>query len=319
MPAVDSTKLNLLGTNTSGTFAGYLPPEMSAPIFEEAAKQSVAMQLIPQVPLGPQGKTIPIFTGTPTAEWVAEAGAKPISTGSVGLKTMKSAKLAGIFVVSAEVVRADPGGFMANMRKKLGESFAVAFDNAFFHGGGSGTSASPFSQHLDQTTNSVELGTATTANGGVYRDLVSGLELLVNSGKKLKSFALDSAMEPKLLTAVDTTGRPVFVESTYDATAGPIRSGSLLGRPSRMSDGIRGTGTDLDTLGYGGDFSQAIWGVVGGITYDVTDQATLPIGASGAMVSLWQNNLIAVRAEAEYGYLINDVNAFVKYTENDGA
>lgn len=318
MPAVDNTKLNLLGTNASGTFAGYLPPEQSAPIFEVAAKTSVAMQLIPQVPLGPQGKAIPVFTGTPTAEWVSEAASKPITTGGASMKYMNSHKIAGIFVVSAEVVRADPGGFLGNMRQKLGESFAVAFDNAFFHGVGSGASASPFSQYLDQATNSVELGTATAANGGIYTDLVSGLQLLVNGGKKLKSFALDSAMEPKLLTAVDTTGRPVFVESTYDMTAGPIRSGSLLGRPSRMSDGIRGNGTALDTLGYGGDFSQAVWGVVGGITYDVTDQATLPIGTAGAMVSLWQNNLIAVRAEAEYGYLINDLGAFVKYTENDG-
>lgn len=316
--AVDPTKAQLLGTNTAGTFAGYLPPEMSAPIFEEAVKSSVAMQLIPQVPLGPQGKVIPMFTGTPTAEWVAEAGAKPLTTGSVGLKSMSSHKIAAIFVVSAEVVRADPGGFMGNMRKKLGESFALAFDNAFFHGGGSGSSVSPFSQNLDQTTKSVEIGTATAAQGGVYKDMVNVLSSLVNDGKKLKSWALDTALEPYLLSSLDANGRPFFVEATYTGTAPQVRSGTLLGRPVTMSDGIRGTGTALDTLGYAGDFSQAIWGVVGGITYDVTDQATLPIGTGGAMVSLWQNNLLAVRAEAEYGYLINDINAFAKITENDG-
>lgn len=314
--AVDPALVNLLGTNSSGTFEGYLPPEMAAPIFQEAAKRSVAMQLIPQVPLGPQGKAIPLFTGTPTAEWVSEAGAKPVTTGGASLKHMTSHKLAGIFVVSAEVVRANPGGFMENMREKMGESFGQAFDNAFFHGGGSGSSSSPFGagQNLDATSKVVELGVAAPAAGGVYADLVSGLSLLVNDGKKLRGFALDSAVEPLLLTAVDTTGRPVFVESTYEMTAGPIRNGSLIGRTSRMSDGIKG---DSETLGYGGDFTQAIWGVVGGITFDVTDQATLPIGTDGAMVSLWQNNLLAVRAEAEYGYLINDTEAFVKYVAAD--
>jgi HK97 family phage major capsid protein len=304
-----------LNSNLTTDFpSGYLTPEMSAPIFEQAVKQSVAMQLIPQVPLGPNGKSIPIFTGTPAASWVSEGAAKPISKGSAALKTLTPHKIAGIFVVSAEVVRADPAGFMTNMRQKLGESFALAFDNAVFHG-----TNSPFGagQNLDATTKQVELGTATQAAGGVYADIVAGLKLLVDDGKKLKGFALDTAMEPQLLTAVDTTGRPVFVESTYDMTAGPIRSGSLIGRPSRMADGIRGNGTALDTLAYAGDFSQAVWGVVGGITYDVTDQATLPIGDSNAMVSLWQNNLIAVRAEAEYGFLLNDAASFVKYTEND--
>ena len=317
--AVDSTKLNLLGTNASGQpFAGYLTPEQSAPIFQEALKSSVAMRLVPQVPLGPQGKSIPIFTGAPTAEWVAEAGAKPISTGSVGMKTMSSHKIAGIFVVSAEVVRSNPGSFMENMRAKLGESFGLAFDNAFFHGGGSGSSTSPFSQHLDQTTKVTELGVRTPAQGGVYGDMVNVLKTLTNGGKKLKSWALDTAIEPYLLSSLDANGRPFFVESTYGDTAPQVRSGSLLGRPVAMSDGIAGTGTGR-TIGYAGDFSQAIWGVVGGITYDVTDQATLPIGTGGAMVSLWQNNLLAVRAEAEYGYLINDTAAFAKIVESDGA
>ncbi|WP_458085825.1 phage major capsid protein [Streptomyces malaysiensis] len=312
--AVDPTKAQLLGTNTSGTFAGYLPPEMSAPIFEEATKSSVAMQLIPQVPLGPQGKAIPMFTGTPTAEWVAEAGAKPLVTGGVGIKTMNSHKIAAIFVVSAEVVRADPGGFMGNMRKKLGESFGLAFDRAFFHGQGSGSSTSPFGagNNLDATTKSVELGSATQAQGGIYGDVVNTLKLLVDDGKKLKSWALDTAIEPYLLTSFDANGRPMFVESTYTGTAPTVRGGTLLGRPVSMSDGIKGSTT---TLGYAGDFSQAIWGVVGGITYDVTDQATLPIGDSGSMVSLWQHNMLAVRAEAEYGYLINDLGAFAKIVD----
>lgn len=320
MVAVDPTKLNTLGTNASGQpFAGYLSPEMSAPIFQEALKHSVAMQLVPQVPLGPAGKAIPLFTGTPTAEWVGEAASKPISTGGASLKYMNSHKIAGIFVVSAEVVRSNPGGFMENMRGKLGESFGLAFDNAFFHGGAAGASASPFAagQNLDATTKVVELGTTVPSKGGIYTDFVSGLSLLVadktdGRDRRLRQFAMDTAIEPKLLTAVDTTGRPIFVESTYEMTAGPIRTGSLIGRSAGMADGIKG---DTSVLAYGGDFSQAIWGVVGGITYDVTDQATLPIGTAGAMVSLWQNNLIAVRAEAEYGYLINDVASFVKYTD----
>ena len=312
MAGVDPTKVNLLGTNSTGTFAGYLPPEMSAPIFQEAAKTSVAMRLVPQVPLGPTGKAVPIFTGTPVAEWVAESGTKPLTQGSATLKTFKGSKLAAIFVASAEVVRSNPGGFVENMRSKLAESFALAFDHAFFHGLGSGTSASPFAQNLDQTTKVVELGTATAAQGGTYGDIVAGLSLLVADDKKLKSFALDDAIEPLLLTTLDSTGRPIFVETPITETASALRTGTLISRPCVMTDGIKGTST---VLAYGGDFTQAVWGVVGGISYDVSTETALPLGTSGEMLSLWQHNLVAVRAEAEYGYLINDVEAFVKYTD----
>jgi len=56
-----------------------------------------------------------------------------------------------------------------------------------------------------------------------------------------------------------------------------------------------------------------VWGAVGGISYDVSTQATVTI--NGALTSLWENNLVAIRAEAEFGLLINDTEAFVKYTD----
>jgi hypothetical protein len=44
----------------------------------------------------------------------------------------------------------------------------------------------------------------------------------------------------------------------------------------------------------------------------VTTQAAVTI--NGALVSLWENNLVGILMEAEYGWLVNDVNAFVKFT-----
>ena len=41
-------------------------------------------------------------------------------------------------------------------------------------------------------------------------------------------------------------------------------------------------------------------------------QATVTINSE--LVSLWENNLVAIRAEAEYGFLMNQANAFVKLT-----
>jgi hypothetical protein len=78
---------------------------------------------------------------------------------------------------------------------------------------------------------------------------------------------------------------------------------------------VTGTPNTGGVVGYGGDWSQAAWGVVGGITYDVSTEATVTI--NGALTSLWEKNLVAIRAEAEYGWLVNDVDAFQPFTNHD--
>jgi HK97 family phage major capsid protein len=293
----------ITAATVTGDFSGFLNPDQSGPIFDQAMRTSVAQQLARQVSLGANGQEIPITSTKPVAGWVAEAGQKPATQGTMALKTMTPKKLAAIAVVSAEVVRANPGNYVNLLRPQLAEAFAIAFDSAALHG-----TATPFTTYIDQTTTTdVEIGTTTAANGGVYADINSGLKQLVDAGKRLTGFAFDVTAEPLFNAAVDTTGRPLFVDSPTVETSATVQAGRVLGRPAFIGEGV-GAGT---TVGYGGDWTQAAWGVVGGISYDVSTEATVTI--NGALTSLWEHNLLAVRAEAEYGWLVNDVDAFVTY------
>lgn len=290
----------------TGDFAGFLTPTQAAPIFDAAARSSVVQQLAQRVPLGPNGAAVPVLTGTPTAGWVAEGAEKPATSGSLALVTMAPKKIAAIVPVSAEVVRADPAGYVAQMRAKLAEAFAVAFDAAALHG-----TATPFARHLDETAKAVELGTTEAGAGGAYGDLVAALKLLVDDGKKATGWALDDRAEPTLLGAVDAVGRPLFVEAPMVEAAGPVRAGRLVGRPAYVGPGVHAAAGGV--VGYVGDWGQTAWGTVGGIAYDVSTEAAVTI--NGALVSAWENNLVLIRAEAEYGWLVNDTAAFVKITD----
>ena len=64
------------------------------------------------------------------------------------------------------------------------------------------------------------------------------------------------------------------------------------------------------TVGFAGDWTKGAWGAVGGIEYDISTEATVTIG--GQLVSLYENNLVALRAEAEFGFVLADKEAFVK-------
>lgn len=300
-------------TNRSD-FAGFLRPEQAGYIFQRAARMSVVMGLAGQIPLGGEGVEIPVVTGKVRAGWIAEAGQKPATQAAIALKTIKPYKLACIAVVSAEVVRANPGNYMGVLRDQIAEAFALAFDAAAMHDTDQvGTAgAGPFPTFLDQTANSVEVGTTNQAGGGFHGDLVAGMKLLVDTGKRLNGFGMDDRVEPLMWGAVDSTGRPLWIDiASNEVSVGLARPGLLLGRPSFMGEGVWSAGAK--TLGYGGDWTQAVWGAVGGINYGVSTEATVTI--NGALVSLWENNLVAIRAEAEYGFLVNDPASFVKYVD----
>lgn len=310
-------------TQTSD-FSGFLNAEQSAPIFERARRISAVQRLTQQVPMGISGVDIPVVTGKIQASWVGEGAQKSASEGTMSLKTMSPQKIAAIAVVSAEVVRANPGGYMDQIRPQMAEAFATAFDRAALRDeGADGTAAGgPFSTNIGQTTNSVEFGTGTT----LYNDLVAGGKLLAADGKHIQGFAFSPRVEWEFLDVVDANNRPIFIDSPLDdATAElfqsnpnlPARQGRLLNRPAWLADGVgedvpAGASTQY-VQGYGGEWDQCAWGVVGGISYKVSTEATVTI--NGSLVSLFENNLVAVLGEAEYGFLCNDPDAFVEYTE----
>lgn len=291
-------------------FEGFLSPEESAPIFNDAIRQSVVQQLSRRVPLGINGQKIPVVTSKPTANWVGEGGQKPATALGLGLKYIEPKKLAAIAVTSAEVIRANPGNFSQTLRTELAGAFATAFDfAALYNIGGDGTGSGPFDHYIAETTKAVEFGDATQQEGGIHADIVAGLSLLVNDGKKLRGFAFDDVAEPVFLSAVDANGRPIYVDTPLDDTTAVVTPGRLIGRPSFMGEGV-GNG---DVVGFGGDWSKTAWGAVGGISYRVSTEATVTI--NGELTSLWENNLVAVLAEAEYGFVVADTEAFVKYEQ----
>lgn len=281
-------------------FAGFLRPDQAQPIFDEAMKTSVVQSLARQIPVGVNGVEIPVTTGKPEAGWVAEAGLKPSTSTAIGIKTMKPHKLAAKTVVSAEVVRANPGGYVDIYKKQIGEAFALAFDKAALFGGG------PFDTHVAQTQKSVTLGTS--ANG-MYGDLVTGLDLLLKDKKKLNGFVFDTTSETLFLNQVDANKRPIFELNNVTEAPVPVTAGRLIGRSARLADNV--ADTTSKTVGFGGDWSKCAWGVTSGINFRLSTEAAVTL--DGKLVSAFEHNLVVIIAEAEYGWLCADPEAFVAF------
>lgn len=288
----------------SGVGTDLLPRDVADFIFETVEQRSAVQALVPREPLSGNGKAIPVMTGRPTAGWVAEGGRKPVSDATMTLKNMDAKKLAVIVPFSKEYLRDSQINLMNYLRPKIAEAFAIAFDAACLHG-----TSTPFADYIAETTNTVELGTNNAASGGLYKDLVSGIALVNGEGEGYRhnGFAFDLTYEADLLGAVAPDGRPLLVEGTQNSAL----VGRVAGRNVAYYEGIA-AGT---VRGFGGDWRQARYGVASDIAYDISTEASIILADGTTTLHLWQNNLVALLAEAEYGFVINDVEAFVEYID----
>ena len=213
---------------TTQDFSGFLEPKQAAPIFEEMTKRSLIQPLAKKIEMGPTGVSIPFWDGDVQAHWVDEAGQKPLAKGGFDKFTVQPKKIAVIFAMSSEVVRANPLNYINVMREKVGEAFAVAFDNAVMHG-----DSTPFGAYMDQTKKVVDL-TSPDAYGATN----NALKLLVNDGKKFTGGLLDNVTEPVINDALDKNGRPLFIEPTYTDTNSLTRTGRIIGRPVTIAEQV---------------------------------------------------------------------------------
>ena len=219
-----------------------LPPTITGPIFNKAVEQSAVMSLARRVPLSVSANTaIPIPMDVPVADWVAEGGVKPASQAGVGVKIMQGKKVALLVPVSDEVVSSNPAGLYEQLQQDLPTAIARAFDYAAINGKSIRTGAAgPFGDYLAQTSNTVALGTASQANGGLYADIVNGAGKVIDKNYDFTGIAADPRFKVDAQLATDTTGRPLFVDSHSTATGNGISSGDLAGYPAYFNKGVSG-------------------------------------------------------------------------------
>ncbi|MEU6990399.1 phage major capsid protein [Streptomyces sp. NPDC046465] len=299
--------------------AALLPRTLTAPIFEKSVEQSAVMALARRAPLAIDATTsVPIPMDVPTADWVGQAAKKPLSTSSVGVKQMTAKKLAVLIPVAEEVVMTNAGGLWTQLQTDLPTAFARAFDHAAIHGKTMKGAAGPFDDYLAETTNAVALGTATQGTGGIWADLVTGMEKVIDSDWDYTGTVADHRLKPKLLLATDTTGRPILVDTTTPGT-NMASAGTLIGEPLAYSRSVSGkqrrqsASSDSGLRGIGGDWSQAAFGVGMDITVRISKEATY-VDEDGGVHSAFQENLVLLLAEAFYGLVLGDTDAFVKFT-----
>ena len=287
----------MAGVDINRTTTGVnLPPAVSSEIWASTQDQSAALTLARTIALPGSGVSIPIITGDPTAEWVDETEAKPVSRPTLGNKVITPYKLAVIVPFSNEF-RRDLSALYNALVDRLPGALAKRLDQTVF----TDDVAAPGS-NFDKLTGApaFDLGT------DPWAAVVAADQSVALAGGQINGWALAPQGRGVLLGSVDGNGRPLFVDSIASNQVP-----TLLGAPVYVSRGVYDD-TVPPQVGFTGDWSYAIAGTVEGVQVSTSDQATLVDGA--ATIHLWQQNMFAVRAEIEVGFRVRDVNAFARLT-----
>ena len=276
-----------------------LPNDVSSEILQKTQESSMIMRLAEQISLPGVGLQIPVITGDPEATWISETAAKPVSFPTLDKKVMQGHKLAVIVPFSDEF-RRDAAALYDALVARLPGVLAKKFDKTVFFGPESGSLAN---------FDNFSAVTAVSLASSVYGGLVTADINISEQGGTVSGYVFSPQGRGVLLNALDGDNRPLF---TIGPASGDVPR--ILGAPTYFTSaaykaGSAASGSDPavpDVVGFAGDWSHAMYGIVQGINVSTSDQATLTYTDSNSQtvtINLWQQNMFAVRAEIEVGFV----------------
>ena len=274
------------GTATNRTNID-LPVDVSQEIMQKTQEGSAIMRLARQIALPGRGTSINVITSDPSAAWVGETSAKPVSNPGLATKVMRAYKLAVIVPFSNEF-RRDVASLYDALVERLPKALAEKFDSTVF--GNGDKPGSDFDNFANVTKQSLA--------SDVYAGLVAADTDISLHGGIVNGYALSPQARGILLAATDQNKRPLFINSAAEGAV-PM----ILGAPTYMSKGAFVSGSP-SVVAVAGDWTQAMFGTVEGVKIDYSSDATLDLGG-GSSINLFQQNMFAVRAEIEVGFRAN--------------
>jgi hypothetical protein len=279
-----------------------LPRNIADGIVAKTRTESVVSRLSGQTPQRFGNTDIITFNNIPKAEFVGEGVQKSSTTGDFGFVTATPKKAQVTMRFNQEVQWADED-YQLGILSTLGDAGATALADALDLGllyriNPLTGSATTFPNYLNQTTNRVEITTATLPNPDLNIETAVGL--VTAAGYPVTGMALAPSFGWTLSQARYTDGRKKFPELGFGTNIT-----SFEGIPAAQGYTVSalnsdGSGTDNKVKAIVGDWSKGVvWGVQRNLPLSV-----IRFGDPDGQGDLQRQNQIALRLEIVYGWYV---------------
>lgn len=290
------------GTTTDAAWAAPLVPYQNMQDeFIELLRPQTIIGKIPGLRRVPFNVKMPTQSGGSTVSWVGQTAPKPVSQLAFGNLTLDITKTAGIVVISEELARLSTPSAEAIIRQDLTEQIAQFLDISFINPALAAVAGvSPAS-----ITNGATVITASGTNSDAVRADINKLMAAFTASNLSTAgsvFVMTEVQATALSMMVNALGQPEFPGITANG-------GTLFGLPVITSQSVTqttaGSPAVTSALIILIKASEVLLADDGGVTIDVSREASLqmdsaptnPPVAATVFVSLWQMNLIGIRAE----------------------
>lgn len=259
-----------------------LPASVSDAILSKVQESSKVMRLAREIPLPGNGAAINVLLSDPEAAWAGETDKKAVSNPSVATKILRGYTLA-VIVPFSNQFRRDEAALFDAIVEKLPDALGRKFDETVFFGTAPGSD-------FDTLANV----TAQSLASDVYQGLVAADTDIALHGGISNGYIFSAQGKGLLLGATDTTKRPIFNNVTENGI--PV----VLGQRTEITKAAFKSGSP-SKVGFVGDWTQAVWGMVDGVKITFSEDASLTL-ADNSVINLFERNMFAVRAEIEVGF-----------------
>jgi HK97 family phage major capsid protein/HK97 family phage prohead protease len=293
-----------VGTTTGTTWAAPLAePQFMAQEFIDLLTPMTIIGRIPGLRRVPFNIKIPRATTAASVTWVGEGSAKPVSSMAFDSISLGHTKVAGIVPVTEELFRFSNPSIETLVRDSLLQAVAQLTDFDF----------------LDPTKAAVTGVSPASITFGVTPHTASGTtadSLRTDLGALLSSYA-DANMSMAGLVLVMKPQRAIRISlmrttlGTREFEGLTPNGGTLEGIPVVVSDNIYDSGSPAGDLIVAVNAPEVLLADDGQVSVDISREASLqmdsapdsPPTASTVTVSLWQHNMVGIRAERSINYL----------------
>jgi HK97 family phage major capsid protein len=283
---------------TSRTDAGALiPEEVSKEMLGKAVEQSAVLQLFRRVPVGRAQVRFPVLSALPVAYWVSgDTGLKQTTEVNWTNKYLNIEEIATIMPVPENVLADVDANIWDEAMPLLTEAIGRTLDQAVFFGTNAPSSfPTNINAAVTSAGNNTTEGAAASA-GGYYGDVDTLYGKVEADGYDVSGWVAATSARAKIRTARDSQGRKLDI----GRADGPISTldGYPVAYPMR---GLWPTSSGSPRL-FGGDWSQFVVGVRQDISMKILDQAVIQDNTGQIVYNLAQQDLLAVRVTARFGW-----------------
>jgi HK97 family phage major capsid protein/HK97 family phage prohead protease len=274
------------GTVTDATWAGPLVNPSIAADFIELLRPATILGKIPGLRNVPFNTKVPSQTAGGTYGWVGEAKPKPVTKLAFSAETLGITKAAGIIILTEELVRLSNPSAEALARNDMIAGIARFLDSQFIDPAiAAVTGVNPAS-----ITNGAPTAAATT---NPLADVMTLLNYFATNNVPIDGVTLIMSQANALALSFknNSDGSPVF--PGVGVNGGSFKGINIV---TSQAAGTNVIGVQPSLILYADD---------GGVTIDMSREASVqmdsapasPPDATTVLVSLWQNNLVGLRAE----------------------